>query len=247
MFKIENTADLVSKALSLVVYGPSGVGKTHFIGTAALRFTPIILSVERGLLSLQSKKDDKGAQLGIDFITVDDWRQVEEVRLEIKHGRLKSPKTGKPYDLVAIDSLTELQELCTNRILFENKATMMQRQDWGALYTRMANTIKDFRAMGVNMIITALETTKQDEESGIITRPSLQGQFQERLPGFVDEVFYLLSKNVVGADGKSMIVRKLVTQGTQKIVAKDRSGKLAQLEDPDFCAIYDKIYSKKET
>jgi phage nucleotide-binding protein len=233
MLKIEKTSSIANRRLKVLVYGPPGAGKTRFAGTAIKNFKPIILSAEAGLLSLQGMGD-------FDFVQVSRWETVEEIRNELRYGKL-------PYDTVILDSLTEIQQICMDGILREEKRDKAQIQDWGSLGLRMAQTIRDLRDLDCNLIVTALSETDKDEEtSEQRTLPMLQGRIRENVAQYFDEVFYLRSKLIKdAASGEVTTERKLITGGTNKITAKDRSGRLAMYEAPDFCAIYEKVFSTK--
>jgi hypothetical protein len=64
----------------------------------------------------------------------------------------------------------------------------------------------------------------------------------QSLPGYVDLVLYYH----VGLNGDGKEIRKLLTQPTETTIAKDRSGKLDRLEDPDIAKIAAKIRAIKE-
>lgn len=233
---VQNTADIKGNKLNVLIYGPSGAGKTRFSGTCSPRFKPLILSAESGLLSLKQTGQT------FDYVKIDKWEQVEEVRLELRHGKSK-------YDTVIIDSVTEIQQVCMDRILREERIEKARIQDWGTLNQRMAATIRDFRDMDHNLIVTALSDTQNDEETGSSRiLPMVQGKLREQLAGYFDLVVYLNVRAVRDEKtGQVSYDRKLLTQGTTKLIAKDRSGLLSPQENPDFCAIYDKVFqSKKE-
>jgi hypothetical protein len=97
--------------------------------------------------------------------------------------------------------------------------------------------------MDINFIVTALSENRVNEETGMsISNPMVQGNLRDKLAGYFDEVFYIHAKEDKDKEGKPFIKRALQTQGTNKIQAKDRSGKLPLFAPPDFCKIYDTIF-----
>lgn len=240
-FKIETTDTIENKFLNVLVYGVPGTGKTRFAGTCGTRFKPLILSAESGLLSLKQIKDKDGNPIKFDFVRIDKFEDIEYARQFLRYKDHK-------YDTVILDSLTEIQQVCMDKILREEKREKAQIADWGTLNNRMVAMIRDFRDMNLNFIVTALCDTIEDQETGgSKLGPLLQGKLKETVDGYFDEVFYLTSKEQKGQDGKSEVKRYLVTQGTNRFRAKDRSGMLPLAVEPDFCKIHDVIFAKAKT
>lgn len=237
-FKIESTDTIDYRFLKVLVYGFPGSGKTRFAGTAGKRFKPLILSAESGLLVLNQIKDADGKPIKFDFVKIEKFEDIEFARQFL---RFKDHK----YDTVIIDSLTEIQQVCMDKILREEKREKAQMQDWGTLNNRMVAMIRDFRDMNLNFIVTALCDSIEDQETGTARLgPLLQGKLKETVDGYFDEVFYLTGKEAKSPDGKTDIKRYLVTQGSNRFRAKDRSGMLPLAVEPDFCKIHDAIFAK---
>jgi phage nucleotide-binding protein len=234
--QIQKTSQLKNPKLNLLVYGKPGAGKTRFSGTCAPRFKPLILSAESGLLSLKALKDANGKPIDFDFLQIEKFEQLSEVYNSLKFGKLD-------YDTVVMDSITEIQQVCMDKILREEKIEKARIQDWGTLNLRMVNLIRAFRDLDKNLIVTALSDTITDEETGTNTMaPLVQGKLKETLAGYFDEVFYAFSKEGKNPEGKVEVKHYLQTRNTQKAIAKDRSGQLPAIVAPDFCAIYDLIH-----
>lgn len=240
-FKIESTDSIENKFLNVMVYGFPGAGKTRFAGTAGKKFKPLILSAESGLLVLKQIKDVNGNPIKFDFVKVE---KFEDIGFAQQFLRYKEHK----YDTVIIDSLTEIQQVCMDKILRDEKREKAQIADWGTLNQRMVSMIRDFRDMPLNFIVTALCDSIEDQETGA-TRlgPLLQGKLKETVDGYFDEVFYLTGKEAKNPEGKAEIKRYLVTQGSNRFRAKDRSGMLPLMVEPDFCKIHDAIFAKSKT
>lgn len=238
--KIERTSALEKPKLNMLVYGPPGSGKTRFTGTTKPRFNPIILSAESGLLSLSALKDANGKPYDFDFVKIENFDQLTEARQELRYGK-------HSYDTVIMDSITEIQQVCMDKILHDEKREKPEIRDWGTLSMRMISLIRDFREMNLNFIVTALSESRINEDTGIsVAAPMVQGSLREKLAGYFDEVFYLHAKEDKDKDGNPIIKRAFQTQGSNKVQAKDRSGKLPLFAPPDFCKIYDRIFAAEE-
>lgn len=243
---IQETGSTNNKRLNLLVHARPGAGKTRFSGTAFKtgRFKPLILSAESGLLCLEKLRKEPGyehvREKGFPFVKIEKFEDIDEVRKFIRFGK-------HAYDTVILDSLTEIQQVCMDKILREERIEKARIQDWGTLNQRMVSMIRDFRDMEINLIVTALTDTITDEETGgLMFSPLVQGKLRDTLAGYFDEVFMMQNKEVKGEDGKPTVKHFMQTQGTHKVLAKDRSGKLPIYIAPDFITVYDQIYGEEQ-
>ena len=203
----------------ILVYGQAGAGKTSLIKTLP---NPIVLSAEGGLLSIQD------ADLPyIEITSMDDLREAWVW--------LGTPE-GREYASVALDSISEIAEVCLNA---EKKATKDPRQAYGAMQEQMADIIRAFRDLpGRHVLMTAKLEKSQDEMGRILYAPSMPGnKTGQSLPYFFDEVLALR----VERDGEGVTQRALMCDSDGLWLAKDRSGKLDAWEAPDLGAIIAKI------
>lgn len=211
--KIQSTKDVAVDGVKCVIYGDSGVGKTVLCSTAP---NPIILSAERGLLSL--------ARQDIPFI---ETKTIEEIGEAFKYC------VESDYETICLDSLSEI----TEAVLGEFKKQVADgRQAYMKLSESVGNMIRNFRDIkGKNVIFVAKSKRIEDEDTGIITyEPYLPGKVLPfNLPYLVDEVFCMR------LDNKG--VRYLQTQADRKYPCKDRSGVLEGKEEPDLSKIIAKI------
>jgi len=203
----------------ILVYGQAGAGKTTLIRTLP---NPIVLSAEGGLLSIQD------ADLPyLEIASMDDLREAWVW--------LGTPE-GREYASVALDSISEIAEVCLNA---EKKATKDPRQAYGAMQEQMADIIRAFRDLpGRHVLMTAKLEKSQDEMGRILYAPSMPGnKTGQSLPYFFDEVLALR----VERDGEGVTQRALMCDSDGLWLAKDRSGKLDAWEAPDLGAIIAKI------
>lgn len=207
--------------IKILVYGDAGIGKTVLCETAP---KPIILSAESGLLSL-AKKD-----IPVILIkTVDDLTEAELW--------FRTDKRAKHFSTVCIDSITEIGEVV---LANAKKQVKDPRQAYGELITQMTDTIKAFRDLkGFNVYMSAKQEYYKDEITGSSGfRPAMPGaQLGQQLPYLYDEVFCMRMGKTT--DGKDF--RYLQTQPDIQYKAKDRSGVLDAMEQPNLTKIFNKI------
>jgi len=227
--------------LKVLVYGPPGNGKTRFLGSSATVTRLLIMSAESGLLSLRKMVDEMRSKLNrpdldIDFVSIEKFEDIEEVYLMLKN----SNTTG--YDAVGMDSLTELQKVCMDKILRDEHIDKARIQDWGTLNNRMVAMLRAFRDLDMHFIVTALAASEKDEDTQtFVNRPLVQGQLQNTLAGYFDEVFFIHAVETVNAEGRPETKRWLQTSSTAKHQAKDRSGMLPRECPASFAWVLGRI------
>lgn len=227
--KILNTANIHEKPAYICIYGCSGMGKTSCVRTLPHSST-IILDAESGIASLQNtnidvislSKDDNGV-----FVPED--KRYE--RLQSFNSFLQQPQTLAKYKYVFIDSLTEIAQ--------NIQKTMSQRftgfQAWGEYTKAMIDLLKFYRDLGhYTIIFTALEGRIEDADGASFAYPDIGGKKAKEyvLPQF-DEVFRMIADQDKN--------RMFVTRTTAKTQAKDRSGKLEELEPANLGEVLKKM------
>ena len=217
---VKSTGSLTANGVKVLVYGQAGAGKTSLIKTLP---SPIVLSAEGGLLSIQD------ADLPfIEIASMDDLREAYEW--------LTSSDDAKAYQSVALDSISEIAEVCLNH---EKKVNKDPRAAYGAMQEQMADIIRAFRDLpGRHVYMSAKLEKTQDEMGRVLYAPSMPGnKTGQALPYFFDEVLALR----VEKDGEGATQRALMCDSDGLWLAKDRSGKLDAWETPDLTAIIAKI------
>lgn len=200
----------------ILVYGESGSGKTRLIETLPGRV--LILSAERGLMSLSAGCD---ADV-VDIEGLDDMRDV------VREAR----KTEFPYAWLALDSLSEIAEVLLSS---EKKRVPDPRQAYGELQDAIGGVMRVLRDLSCGVYAIAKEQRIVDEDiKRTLYRPSMPGsKLGDAIPYVFDEVFRL----VVERDGS----RVLRTRANGAASAKDRSGKLDEIEPADMAALVAKM------
>jgi len=220
---LKSTGNLAGNGVKLLVYGQAGAGKTSLIPTLP---NPIVLSAEGGLLSIQDAE--------LPYIEITTMAELQEA-----YKWLNESAEAAQFESVAIDSISEIAEVCLN---YEKKVNKDPRAAYGSMQEQMADIIRVFRDLPAKHVYMSAKLEKtQDEMGRILYAPSMPGnKTGQSLPYFFDEVLALRVER--DAEGNSQ--RALMCDSDGLWLAKDRSGKLESWEAPDLSMIIAKIGAK---
>jgi len=219
MINLKSTSTVKSGSIKMLAYGQAGSGKTSLIPTLP---TAVILSAEGGLLSIAHKE--------IPFLEISDMDALREA-----YKWLAESDEAKQFASVAIDSISEIAEVCLNT---EKKVNKDPRAAYGEMQTTMAEIIRRFRDLPKHILMTAKLEKAQDEMGRMLYSPSMPGnKTGQSLPYYFDIVAALR----VEKDAEGVTQRAMMLESDGLWQAKDRSGKLAVWEAPDLGEIIRKI------
>lgn len=233
--RIISTKHVDNSKIKSIIYGLSGSGKTSLAKT--IKQPTLIISVESGLLALKDSTIDV-----IDITKDNDGKLLPEElriqRLKEVYNYILTEECMKKYKHIFIDSLSEVAENLIKALDKEFPDRKDALPKWQEYNKRIRIIIKGFRDIPhYDITFSCLAEIDKDEFNKRYMAFSMAGKISQLLPSLFDEVFYLsVTKN---EEGES--VRKLITQSTDWLVCKDRSGKLLPEEQPNLDLIFNKI------
>lgn len=241
--------------VNIMVYGRPGVGKTMFGATGP---TPVFfidcddgsLSVENPMPELIKELDLKPQELY--GRSVRSFEQMMNVIRQLGQELRTEPGF---WGTVVLDNLTELQRILMSELLNRSDPPrqVADIRDWGIILTQMQGFVRAIKALPCHTIFIAHESAKEvagpvPNSKVLEVAPALSGQIQNELPGYVDIVarYLLVEREKRQADGTIQVetVRRMRCRpqvGSVNVIAKDRSGRLADWEIPHFSRMIEKI------
>ena len=250
--KLTTTDAIEMTYLRALCYGDSGVGKTTSLRTLP-RDKTLIALCERGTLPLRDYK--------FPVVHLETWDDVQMLYVALMGGS-KDEQLAKLVEgttILAIDSLSEIAELCIKNILkIERPALLKERskdktdkpagiyedlmsqEDWGVYRRKMLTLISAFCHLPRHVIMTALAAWSRDKHSNDTLRlPNLGGKTALDCLAYFDQVFYMKCDATDKDNG-----RVWQTFNDGDVRAKDSAGVLELYEPPDWMQVFSKIRGK---
>lgn len=257
MMKLTSTKSKELQFIRALVHGDSGVGKTTSLRTLPVKGTTIAVG-ERGALPLR--------QYDYKVLQLDEWGDVQDMYAAFANQDAIEDEAlstvVKATRVLAIDSLSEISDMCCDHILKVSRPGMMEQrkpakkgeqqrkapegvyddlmtmEDWGLYRTRIKSLVSAFCHLPVHIIFTSLSAWHTDKGGGsTIKTPNLSGKAALEICAYFDEVLYMRSET--GQDGTNCRVWQTFDDGMVR--AKDSSGVLSPIETTDWTALFKKI------
>lgn len=191
-----------------LVYGASGTGKTHLMGTLGELGQVLIIDIDQGIKTLRNAPDLLQAHYNdnITVVSFDKFKDLDEAYKLVAANDPKqwSKKFGVqidvPFDWIAWDTWSEIQwymleelrskdsEMKGNGLNFRKN---VQIQHWGMMTDLNKLAIQQLRACSVNQVFTMQEKLDKDELSGAVYGgPAIHGKMVQEMPTFFDIVVH---------------------------------------------------------
>lgn len=206
--QVINLNDKVNLKVFALVYGASGTGKTHLMGTVGALGRTLIIDIDRGIKTLKYAPDlqSSGVLDNITVVSFDQFRDLNEAYklIEANDPKQWSQKFGteitQPFDWIIWDTWSEIQWYMLQEVrknadrLGGGKLDFRKNieiQHWGMLTDLNKLSIESFRDCKVNQIFTMQETLSKDELSGTVYGgPAIHGKMVQEMPTYFDIVVH---------------------------------------------------------
>lgn len=207
--------------LKVLVYGPLGVGKTRFAATFP---KPIFIDIEDGLLSVR------------DILPPE--TKVFKVRtFEDMLSAIETVKKSTEYETVIVDSFTAFSRYLMDSLLVKTNRDKPSRDEYERVKEMVRRTVLRLKDLRLHVVFICLDDIRENElTKETFIMPALIGKTAKETGEMLDEVFYM---SIRGNEAM------LLTRPSGIIQAKDRSGRLAMYEKPDFKTIFSKLTQSK--
>jgi hypothetical protein len=244
------------RGVKALIVGPTGVGKTNLLRTLDPART-LFFDCEAGDLSI--------LDVPVDTIRVDDWASARDLACRVGGSNPSFPPTAcysqahfeavggwldnlDRYDTIFVDSITAVSRLSFRWAEQQPEAFSERtgRKDTRGAYglhgremIAWLNQLQHARAKSV--IFAAVLEKVVDELNGTTWQPQMEGARTGReLPGIVDEI---ITMQWVSFEGDADPIRAFVCTSPNpwNYPAKDRAGKLEQIEKPHLGELIEKL------
>lgn len=220
MIEIKKTSDSTFQFANILIFGESGSGKTHFLGTAPDNEMLILnIASESGLLTLRNKN--------IDVATIHNLDEMEQ--------SLKWLETEgyKKYKYVAVDSFSQFQKNLEKELPKSSNGYAL----WSNIKNITKTVVDRFKAMPINFIAICEIELIGDDEVQLKYVPSLVGKASKNaITYWFDEVYFF---EKTGKAGDMPMYRALTNSGS-KYPCKSRIGSLpVVMQNPTIVKVVD--------
>ena len=219
---IKSTKDKSNLTLNVLVYGHDDVDLTQLITQLE---EPLVLNANDAMIAL--------AHANIDYVDCKTIADASTIARDLRTDDCKK------YKSIVLNTVTEFGQhiLPPIREKYEERAKAKDkgvdgRQYWGEFGQTIGRIIKSLRACEKDLYVFADAIEKENEEGRRIINPDIYGKSSQRIAAWLGEVFYMHHK-----DGKDFFL----TEASDRIIAKDASGKLERVEPADLKLIKKKI------
>jgi hypothetical protein len=204
--------------MKAIVYGPAGTGKTPIINSAP---RPVLLATEPGLLSMRNSE-------------VPTWIAPTKNKIDEFFKWFELSAEAKKFDTLAIDSTSQMCEIALNEAKARIKHGLQQYGDMADYVYPYLERLYFMAEKHMYLI------AKEEVQDSGFRRPYYPGkQLPIQIPHRYDCILRVAKVPIPNAGEQTAFQ----CNGSYDVMARNRTGDLADFEPPDFGALVRKVMS----
>ena len=199
----------VNEKIFALVYGGSGTGKTHLMGTLGELGRVLVIDIDKGYKTIVNAPDiTKQMKDNIVVSTFDQFGDLDKAfKLIVKNdpkewSKVLGATIEHPFDWIVWDTWSEIQWSMMQQLRKNEGLGLsvgkdidfrknVQIQHWGALTDLNKLAIEQLKGLPVNQIFTMQEKVDKNEITGeVIKGPAIHGKMTAEMPAFFDVVVH---------------------------------------------------------
>jgi hypothetical protein len=248
------------RGVKMLIVGPTGVGKTSLLQTLDPAST-LFVEIEAGDLSVQDVK--------VDTVRIDTWQAARDLACRISGPNPSFPPTAcyspahyagiggafpnsERYDTIFVDSLTAASRLSYRwseqqpDAVSDRTGRKDTRSAYGLHAREMICWLQQIQhARPKHVVFVAILEKVVDDFNVATWQSQMEGQRTGReLPGIVDQIITM--QWIDFGDKKPMRAFVCTSPNPWNFPAKDRAGRLEQIEEPHLGKLINKLVGRDE-
>lgn len=205
-----------------VMYGGPGSGKTPLLNTAP---RPLLCVAEPGMLSMRNSN-------------IPAYDAYTPERLDEFFKWLKNSSEAKAFDTIGVDSISQVAEIYLRQ---EEDRNAHGLKAYGEMAKRVMEHMNDLFYMPQKHVYLIAKEMTEDQKGIRMRRPYFPGKdLNVKVPHMYDEILHLGLERPPGFIQDVVAIR---TRQSFDCMARDRSGMLNELEEPNLSKLFSKAMS----
>lgn len=235
------------RAISMLVHGPAGVGKSTFGVSGPV--PRLLMDSENSSRWVRQRKKRWDPLTEAPPVWDGTWELcvVKMTNWDVAKKVLEWIVSGQhPFRSVSVDSISELQMKAMTEI---SNGKAMKTQDWGVLLQNMGGFLRTLRDViddgGQGIEAMTLVSTSKKDANGVL-KPYLQGQLASQVPYLFDMTAYLYVDQFTNPQTNAIEEHRVLFTGTHpEYEAKSRPSEFPPMVyDPTIDKVLDLLFPK---
>ncbi len=241
--KVKNLMSKAEQYVFGLVYGGSGTGKTHLIGTLGTLGRVLVIDIDNGYETIVNSPFITDAmRKNITVVSFDEFGDLDTAFKTIakntpaEWSKILGETITEKFDWIVWDTWSEIQWAMTQELRQNRNLTLtggkkigfrqnIQIQDWGSLTDLNKLSIMEFKKLPINQLFTMQEKIDKDDITGeVIKGPAIHGKLITEMPAWFGVVVHTYT-NLQGRWCASTLPKN-------KWIAKTRLGVGIDKENP---------------